>query len=376
MSKKKERPEFISMPVIGELALSGIRPLIGILLGLLAGAVLIALTGVNPLDAYAAMLKGAVGSTVAISNVLVRASPLLIAGVGVAIGIKAALWNIGAEGYIYTGAIGAVAVGIAPLPVPPIVHIALAMLAAMGFATVWGLVAAYLRAYRGVNEVVTTIMMNYVAIYFVSWIVHEPQPLAEPDSFFPMSKIIAPTAKLPILIRGTSLHPGFIIGIAACIFFYLVLRFTPFGFRTRMLGANPEAARYAGVNVRRQILLVLLVGATMGGLAGAFEIMGLKLRVFQEFVAGVGYESVAVALLAGGNPLGVIPSALFFSALKAGGATMSIQTGVGAPMSIVIIGLCVIFVIAVGYGERKRLEALSEAEQEGDEGTEVKQYVG
>jgi simple sugar transport system permease protein len=367
MKKKKEGPEFISFPVLGELALSGVRPLIGIFLGLLAGAGLIALSGVNPLDAYAAMLKGAIGSSVSISNVLVRASPLLLGGVGVAIGIKAALWNIGAEGYIYTGAIGAVAVGIAPLPVPPIVHIALAILAAMGFATLWGLVAAYLRAYRGVNEVVTTIMMNYVAIYFVSWLVHEPQPLAEPESFFPMSKIIAPTARLPILIKGTSLHPGFIIGIAACIFFYLVLRFTPFGFRTRMIGTNPEAARYAGINVRRQILLVLLIGAAMGGLAGAFEIMGLKLRVFQEFVAGVGYESVAVALLAGGNPLGVIPSALFFSALKAGGTTMSIQTGVGAPMSVVIIGLCVIFVIAVGYGERKRLERLSEAEIKDEE---------
>lgn len=376
MNKAKDRHEFISLPGLGKLALSGVRPLIGILLGLLAGAVLIALTGVNPLDAYAAMLKGAIGSSVSISNVLVRASPLLIGGVGVAIGIKAALWNIGAEGYIYMGALGAVAVGIAPLPVSPIVHITLAILAAMGVAALWGLVAAYLRAYRGVNEVVTTIMMNYLAIFFVSWMVHEPQPLAEPESFFPMSRLLAPTARLPILIKGTSLHPGFIIGIAACIFFYLVLRFTPFGFRTRMLGANPEAARYAGVNVRRQILLVLLIGAVMGGMAGAFEIMGLKLRVYQDFVAGVGYESVAVALLAGGNPLGVIPSALFFSALKAGGASMSIQTGVGAPMSVVIIGLCIIFVMAVGYGERKRLEGLSEAEQEGEEGTEVKQNVG
>jgi len=375
MNKTKERPAFISLPGIGELALSGVRPLIGILLGLLAGAVFIALSGVNPLDAYSSMLSGAVGSPVSISNVLVRASPLRIGGVGVAIGIKASLWNIGTEGYIYTGALGAAAVGIAPLPVPPIVHIILAILAAMGVAALWGLVPAYLRAYRGVNEVVTTIMMNYVAMFFISWMVHEPQPLAEPGSFFPMSKIIAPTAKLPILIRGTSLHPGFIIGIAACIFFYLVLRFTPFGFRTRMLGANPEAARYAGVNVRRQILYVLLIGAVMGGMAGAFEIMGLKMRVFQEFVAGVGYECVAVALLAGGNPLGVIPSALFFSALKAGGATMSIQTGVGAPMSVVIIGLCVIFVIAVGYGERKRLEKLSESEQEDEENTEVKPYV-
>jgi simple sugar transport system permease protein len=362
MNTTKERHEFISLPGLGELALSGLRPLIGILLGLLAGAVLIALTGVNPLDAYAALLNGAIGSPQAIANVLVRASPLLIGGVGVAIGIKAGIWNIGTEGYMYMGAIGAAAVGLIALPVPPIIHIILAFLAAMILAGIWGLGPGYLRAYRGVNEVVTTIMMNYVAIFFVSWMVHEPQPMAEPGSFFPMSKMIAPTAQLPILMRGTSLHPGFIIGIASCVFFYLVLRFTPFGFRTRMLGANPEAARYAGVNVRRQILMVFLIGALMGGVAGAFEIMGLKLRVFQDFVAGVGYECVAVALLASGNPLGVIASALFFSALKAGGATMSIETGVGAPMTIVIEALCVIFVIAVGYGERKRLGRLGKKE--------------
>jgi ABC-type uncharacterized transport system permease subunit len=367
MRKTKEHHEFIFLPGLGELVLSGVRPLLGILLGLLAGAVLITLSGANPLDAYAAMLEGAIGSPQSIANVLVRASPLLLAGVGVAIGIKAALWNIGAEGYMYLGAIGAAAVGIAPLPVPPIVHITIAFLAAMVLAGIWGLVPAYLRAYRGINEVVTTIMMNYVAIFFASWMVHEPQPMAEPGSFFPMSRMLAPTARLPILMKGTSLHPGFIIGIAACILFYLAIRFTPFGFRTRMVGVNPEAARYAGVNVKRQILFVLLIGAVMGGVAGAFEIMGLKMRLYMDFVAGVGYEGVAVALLAGGNPLGVIASALFFSALKAGGATMSIRTGVGAPMTVVIEALCVLFVIAIGYGERKRLERVEKAEDEDEE---------
>jgi simple sugar transport system permease protein len=302
------------------------------------------------------MLNGAIGSPLAISNVLVSASPLLLTGVGVAIGIKAGLWNIGAEGYMYMGALGAGAVGIVPLPLPPIVHIILALLAGAVVAGLWGLVPAYLRAFKGVNEVVTTIMMNYVAQYFTSWMVHEPQPMAEPGAFFPMSRKLVSSAQLPILMPGSSLHPGFIIGIAACILFYLAIRFTPFGFRTRMLGANPEASRYAGVNVKRQILFVLLIGALMGGVAGAVEVMGLKLRVYQDFVSGAGFEGVAVALLAAGNPLGVIASALFFGVLKAGGAAMSVSTGVGGPMTIVIEALCVIFVIAVGYGERKRLE--------------------
>src|SRR5690606_3162183 len=123
-------------------------------------------------------------------------------------------------------------------------------------------------------EVTTTIMMNYVAIFLTSWLVHEPQFMAEPGSFYPMSKIIVETSRLPILMRGTSLHPGFIIGFAACILFYLIIRFTPFGLRTRMVGSNPEAARYAGVNVKRQILYVFLIGALMGGLSGAIEIIG------------------------------------------------------------------------------------------------------
>ncbi len=373
MTTTKKRPEFIALPGLGQLALSGARPLIGILLGLLAGAGLIALSGVNPLAAYAAMISGAIGSPQAIANVLVRASPLLLAGVGVAVGIKAGLWNVGAEGYMYMGALGAGAVGIAPLPVPPIVHITLALLAGAVAGGFWGLLPAYLRAFRGVNEVVTTIMMNYVAQFFASWMVHDPQPMAEPDSFFPMSRILAPTARLPILMTGTSLHPGFILGIAACIFFYLVIRFTPFGFRTRMLGVNPEAARYAGVNVRRQILFVLVIGALMGGVAGAVEVMGLKLRVYQDFVGGVGFEGVAVALLAAGNPLGVIASALFFSAVKTGGAAMSVSTGVGGPMTVVIEALCVIFVIAVGYSERKRLVRVDKPDKEDEE---VIQNVG
>lgn len=371
----KKRLEFIALPGLGELALSGARPLIGILLGLLAGAGLIALSGVNPLAAYAAMLNGAIGSPQSIANVLVRASPLLLTGVGVAIGIKAGLWNVGAEGYMYMGAIGAGAVGIASLRVPPIIHITLALLAGAVVAGFWGLLPAYLRAYRGVNEVVTTIMMNYVAQFFTGWMVHDPQPMAEAGAFFPMSRILAPTARLPIMMQGTSLHPGFIIGIAACILFYLAIRFTPFGFRTRMLGANPEAARYAGVNVKRQILFVLVIGALMGGVAGACEVMGLKMRVYQDFVSGVGFEGVAVALLAAGNPLGVIASALFFSAVKTGGAAMSVTTGVGGPMTVVIEALCVIFVIAVGYGERKRRERADKAEKE-KEHEEVIQHVG
>ncbi|MEL7610540.1 MAG: ABC transporter permease [Bacillota bacterium] len=362
MNAKKE-PKFIKVPFIGELALSGARSIVGIALGLLAGGVLIAISGVNPFTAYWSMLQGAFASLQAFSNVLVRSSPLLLGGIGVALGIKAGVWNTGIEGYMYLGAIGAAVVGIPALNLPPLVHIILTLIVAMVFGAVWGLVPGYLRAWRGVNEVTSTIMLNYVAIYLTSWLVTEPQPLAEIGSFFPMSLLFQESAQLPILMNGTSLHPGVFIGLAVCVLFHFVLRYTPFGFRTRMLGSNPNAARYSGVNTKRQILLIMMIGAMLGALAGAIEVMGLKRRVYMEFVTGVGYESVAVALLAGGNPLGVIAATLFFAFLKVGGATMSIQTGIGAPMTDVIIALCVIFVIGVGVSERRRLKKAHDNEK-------------
>lgn len=360
--KTKNKPKFIRMPIIGELALSGARPLIGILLGLIAGGILIAFSGVNPFVAYGAMLQGAFGNLQSFSNVLVRVSPLLLGGVGVALGIKAGVWNIGIEGYMYLGAIGAALVGIPSLSLPPLLLIILTFIVAMIFAAVWGLIPGYLRAYRGVNEVTSTIMLNYVAIYLTSWLVSDSF-IAEAGAFYPMSKLFQEGALLPILMRGTSLHPGAFIGIAMCILFHFILKYTPFGYRTRMLGGNPNAARYAGVETKKQLVLIMMIGAMLGGLGGAIEIMGLKHRVYMEFVTGVGYESVAVALLAGGNPLAVILTATFFAALKVGGAAMSVQTGVGSSMTSVIIALCVLFVIGVGVSERRRLAKLQDDEK-------------
>ena len=285
--KDKKKTKFINVPFIGELALSGIRPIIGILMGIIAGGILIAISGINPFKAYGAMLQGAFGSLQSFSNVLVRSSPLLLGGVGVALGIKAGVWNTGIEGYMYLGALGAAVVGIPALNLPPFIHVMLALIVGMIFAAAWGMIPGYLRAYRGVNEVTATIMLNYVAIFLTSWLVSEPQPLAQIDSFYPMSKIFQESAQLPILMKGTSLHPGAFIGLGVCVLFFFILRYTPFGFQTRMLGSNPNAARYSGVNTKQKILLIIIIGAMMGGLAGAIEVTGLKRRVYMDFVTGV-----------------------------------------------------------------------------------------
>lgn len=365
--KTGKKTRTLRIPILGEMAVSLGRTVFGIVLGLLASGVLIAISGVNPFVAYGSLLRGAFGSMSALSNVLVRACPLLLGGIGVALGIKAGVWNIGMEGYMYLGAIGAALVGVMDLGLPSIVHILLCLVCAGVFAAIWGMIPGYLRAYKGVNEVTCTIMMSYIAIYLTNWVISSVPLVAEVGAFYPMSQKFASTALLPILMGGSSLHPGPFVAIALCLIFHFILNYTPFGYRTKMLGANPHAARYAGVDARKQIVMIIMIGAVIGGLAGAVECMGLKRRVYMEFVTGVGYESVAVALLAGGNPLGVILSALFFAALKTGGATMSIETGVISSMNSIIIALCMLFVIGVGVADSRRMKKIVDNSKDDEE---------
>ena len=368
--KKLNQTSFLKLPFLGDMAVSFGRTVFGIVLGLIASAVLIAISGVNPFLAYGALIRGAFGNAQALSNVLVRAPPLLLGGIGVSLGIKAGVWNIGMEGYMYLGAIGASMVGILELGLPPFLHILICFLCAAAFSAVWGLIPGYLKAYKGVNEVTSTIMMSYIAIYLTNWVVSSFAPIAEIGKFYPMSKQFASTALLPILMKGSSLHPGPFLAILLCVIFYFILNYTSFGYRTKMLGANPNAAKYAGVDARKQIMLIIMIGAIIGGLSGAVEVMGLKRRVYMEFVTNVGYESVAVALLAGGNPLGVIFSALFFAALKAGGATMSIETGVISSMNSIIIATCMLFVIGVGVVDSRRLSRVVDNSKDDDDAEE------
>jgi ABC-type uncharacterized transport system permease subunit len=216
------------------------------------------------------------------------------------------------------------------------------------------LIPAFLKAYRGISEIVITLMLNYVGIQVCSLLVHEPSPLAEKGAFFPQSPPILPSAQLPILIKGTSLHLGIIIGVVAALILYFVLQYTPFGMRTRITGQNPEAARYSGINVKKQIIIVLLLSCGLGGLAGTGEVLGLKLRLFDYFSGGLGYDAIAVALMANGNPIGVILSAFFFGALRAGAGKMETAVGIKSPIAQVIQALAVLFVIMIGFAEYTR----------------------
>ena len=354
MNSKINKLDSTRLLNIGRLVLSGGRPILAIILAFLVSAVMIIIQGANPLEAYSAMLRGSFGSVAALANTCVRAAPLLLGGLGVALGVKAGLLNVGIEGQIYVGGSAAAAVGIMPIPVAPWLHLVLAVSAGFLGGAIWGLIPAYLKAYRGVSEIVVTLMLNYVGIQLCSLLVHEPSPLAEKGAFFPQSPPILASAQLPILIKGTSLHLGIILGLVAAIILAYVLFYTPFGMRTKMIGQNPEAARYAGVNVKKQTVVALLLSCGLGGLAGTGEVLGLKLRLFDYFSGGLGYDAIAVALMANSNPVGVIFSALFFGALRAGAGKMETAVGIKAPIVQVIQALAVLFVIMIGFVEYNR----------------------
>ena len=354
MSDNVKKRETIVLPGIGGLVLSGARPILAIILAFAVSAVMIVAQGANPFEAYWAMLRGSFGSVAALANTGVRAAPLLLGGLGVALGFKAGLLNVGIEGQIYVGGSSAAAVGMIPLPVPGWLHLILAVAAGFLGGVVWGLIPAYLKAYRGISEIVITLMLNYVGIQVCSLLVHEPSPMAEKGAFYPQSLPILPSAHLPILIKGTSLHLGIIIGLVAALFIYLALKYTPFGMRTRITGQNPEAARYAGIDVKRQIVLVLLLSCGFGGLAGTGEVLGLKLKLYDYFSMGLGYDAIAVALMANSNPIGVVFTALFFGALRAGAGKMETAVGIKTPIVQVIQALAVLFVIMIGFAEYAR----------------------
>jgi general nucleoside transport system permease protein len=333
--------------------LAGSRPVLSILLAFLVSGVIIALQGINPFVAYSVLLEGAFGSVFAIANTCVRTTPLLIGALGMTLGVRGGLFNVGAEGQLYIGAAAATAVGLIPLPVPSWLHITLALVAGILGGSFWALLPAYLRAYRGISEIVVTIMLNFVAIYLVSYLVHEPRLLAEEGASYAQSRTILPSTFLPILVPGTSMHTGILLAVALAFVLHFVLKYTAFGFRTRMVGANPDAAYYAGISVKRSLFTTFLIVGGFSGLMGAVEILGLKHSLFDMFSGGMGYETVSVALLGGVNPLGVLGSAFFFGGLRAGGNLMQQTVGVASSMVQVIQALAVLFLAGFGMSKRR-----------------------
>lgn len=321
-----------------------LRSVWAVLLALLVGAMLIVLTGQDPLNAYGELFSGAFLDYWGLSATLAKLSPILLAGLAVALPLRVGLFNIGAEGQIYIGALFATLVALYMPELPSALGILVCALAGMAGGALWALIPALLKAYRDLNEVIVTLLLNYVAINIVSYAVSGP--LMAPEAPYPYSPEIRESLFLPTIMPMTDAHLGAVVAVLLALVLFLVLRYTATGYSLQTVGANPHAARYAGMSVRRHILLAMVVGGSFAGLAGAFEVLGLKHRLFHLFSDGYGYDGIVVAFLANGGAAGSVVAATFLAGLESGANTM--QRAAGVPVTVIeaIKGLIVIFVAA------------------------------
>ena len=317
-------------------------------------ALFIAFSGKNPLTAYGILLQGAFGSWDRIVVGLNKTAPYLLAAAGIALCFRGNVINIGAEGQIALGGLASAwtALTLAALPALLLLPASLAAAALAGAA--WSALAGAIRLWRGVHEVLCTLLLNFVAVLLVAEALHGD--LGEPGAGYPQSPLVAASAWLPKLVPGSDLHLGIALAIGAAALCHFLLWHTTLGFRWRLLGATPGAARYAGVSVPRSFLGLMLMSGALAGIAGAVETLGVHYRLIEGFSSGFGFNAVAIALMGGANPLGVVPAALFYGFLETGALAMQRQTGVPSSLVLVIQGLTIIFVLA-GMGRGARMQA-------------------
>jgi len=299
---------------------------ISILLALVFGGIFLAATGHNPLEVYRLMYEGAFGTPYALSETTVKAIPLILCSLGISIAFRMLLWNIGAEGQLYMGAMGATWVALTFPDAPAIILLPLMFVAGFVCGAVWALIPAIPRAFLNVNEIITTLMLNYVAILWVEYLIYGPWK--DPEGFnFPLTRQFTEGAILPTL-GDSRIHFGLIIGLLAAIAIYFILHYTKWGYEIRVIGESEVAARYAGINVKRNILLAMLISGGLAGLAGMSEVSGLAHRLQPGVSIGYGYTAIIIAWLAKLNPWVIIVVSFLFGGLLVGG--YALQT-VGLP---------------------------------------------
>ncbi len=358
-------------------------PVLAVITSLIIGAIFIILTtetvyvgfakGIGPglsaswqavASAYSALFAGSIGSpsqiflalksgdALAIKKAfnpilesLVAATPYIFAGLAVALGFRAGVFNIGAEGQVYVGAITSTFVGYSVTGLPAIIHIPLTLLAGFAGGALWGFIPGWLKARTGAHEVINTIMMNYIAFRLSEWLLSGP--MKRPNSFNPLSPTIQPSAQLPVIFGDpTRFHLGFIIALVVAWLVWWFLFRTTWGFELRTVGANPNAARYAGMSIALFTILGMTLSGGLAGLAGANDVMGVNHNLALSFSSGYGFNSIALALIGGSQPLGVILAALLFGALSNGATTMQVVANIPIDIISVLQAIILAFIAA------------------------------
>ncbi len=325
--------------------------------------VLLAL-GASPAGVFLALWQGALGNYFALTDTIVKATPLVFTGLAVALAFSGALWNIGADGQLVIGAIAAAAVGehLAGWPRPLGIAIVLAAGAAGGAA--WGAVAGWLRARRAVNEVISTIMLNFVAAQALSWAVHGP--LMEPSGAYPTSAPIAPAARLYMFLPPSRLNAGMLLAAALAVGCYLLLFNTAAGFELRAMGRNRRAASFFGIPIARLTVLVMAMSGALAGIGGAVQVSAITRRLYEKLSPGWGYEAIAVALVARLNPLAILATSLLFGALDNGSQAMQRAHGVSPVLVQVIQGMVILILLAFDTPVMRSVAAEAPAGEELD----------
>lgn len=329
-------------------------PILGaIVLALGVGAVVTALTGYSVRAVFTELVRGAFGDVYQLAQTLTQATPILFTSLSFLIAFRAGLFNIGAEGQLYWGAFFAAWAGFS-LRLPAGVHTAVCLLFGAGAGAVWGFIPGWLRAKRGANEFVTTMMLSYVAIYFTSWLVSPRGPYHGTAWANQTVRILA-SAELPRFLRGAQLSWGLVVGGLVAVGVWFLLFRTPRGYELRAVGQSPLAAEYGGIPVGRNTILALTLAGALAGLGGAAEVLGTHRRFIEFFSPGYGWDGIAGGLIARAHPVGAVVAAVLMGALRAGGQAVDRAGVAPADLAAVIQGLVILFVVApelIRYAQR------------------------
>jgi simple sugar transport system permease protein len=332
-------------------------PIIAVLLAFLAGAILLLILGADPIRAYSTMIEGAFGNQASVFRTLTRATPLLIIAIGICIAFRGGVTNIGAEGQVFVGAITATSFSLGLGAVLPALLLApLTLVVGFLAGAFWGAIPGFLKARFDVNEILSTVMMNEIAVQLLLFLLSGP--MLDPEQIaagtrVPQSAQIPETAWLARLAPPSQLHLGLFVGLAMAVVVYVLLWRTSIGYRIRAVGQNKAAARYAGMSVPRYVMLALVLSGGLAGLAGAVELTGITHRVVEGFAVGYGFSGIVVALFGRLHPLGAIPSAFLFGALLVGADRMQREMQVPSATVIALQGLIVIFVVSSDFFVRR-----------------------
>jgi general nucleoside transport system permease protein len=348
-------------------------PVIATLAALGVGAVMLLVLGANPLVAYGALWEGAFGSTNAFAETLVKATPLLLVALGICISFRGDVINIGGEGQMIVGAILATWVGLTFTGLPGWLVIVMAMLGGFIGGGIWGGIPGFLKAYFNVNEILSTVMMNAIAVQFMNFMLRGP--MIDPSQA-ELASQIPQTARLLDAFRllrwaPTRLHLGALIAVVLAILVYILLWRTTLGYRIRAVGQNPNASRYAGINVKRHVVLALLLSGAFAGLAGMIQVYGVNYRMITDgsasgFTGSAGFNGIVAALFGQLHPIWSIPASILFGALLVGANSMQRMVQIPSALVTALNGLVVVFVVSSEIWRRRRQRRRLAAAKEED----------